>query len=92
MTFIWPLMLLSLLLIPLFIVLYVRIQQRRQKIVENVGSLGFVQDASGGRVGRRRHIPPMLFLSRPDDPAGCAGAPAGGRQPAGLGKHRHPCL
>ena len=62
MTFTWPLMLLSLLLIPLFIALYVRIQRRRQKIVENIGSLGFVQDAHGGRAGVRRHIPIILFL------------------------------
>lgn len=62
MTFTWPLMLLSLLLIPIFIVIYIRIQRRRQRIVENMGSLGFVQDASGGRIGRRRHIPPILFL------------------------------
>jgi Ca-activated chloride channel family protein len=62
MTFTWPLMLLSLLLIPVFIVIYLRVQQRRQKIVENMGSLGFMQDASGGRVGRRRHIPPTLFM------------------------------
>jgi len=55
-------MLLSLLLIPFFIAIYVRIQRRRQKIVENMGSLGFVQDASGKRIGRRRHIPPILFL------------------------------
>ena len=39
-----------------------RMQQRRQKIVENIGGLGFVQDASGGRIGRRRHIPMILFL------------------------------
>jgi Ca-activated chloride channel homolog len=63
MTFIWPLMLLSLLLIPIFIALYLRLQQRRQKIVENIGSLGFAQDASGGRIGSRRHIPPLLFLA-----------------------------
>ena len=62
MTFTWPMMLLSLLLIPFFIAIYVRIQRRRQKIVENMGSLGFAQDASGGRIGRRRHIPPILFL------------------------------
>ena len=62
MTFTWPLMLLTLLLIPLFIVLYLRIQQRQQKIVENIGSLGFAQDASGERVGKRRHISPILFL------------------------------
>jgi Ca-activated chloride channel homolog len=63
MTFIWPLMLLSLLLVPIFIGLYLRLQRRRQKIVENIGSLGFAQDASGGRIGSRRHIPPLLFLS-----------------------------
>jgi len=62
MTFTWPLMLLSLLLIPFFVALYLRLQRRRQKIVENVGSLGFVQDAHGGRAGNRRHIPPILFL------------------------------
>jgi Ca-activated chloride channel family protein len=27
-----------------------------------MGSLGFVQDAGGRRIGRRRHIPPVLFL------------------------------
>jgi Ca-activated chloride channel homolog len=63
MTFTWPLMLLSLLLVPLFIIIYVRIQKRRQKIVETMGSLGFVQDARGGRIGKRRHIPTILFLA-----------------------------
>ncbi|MBN1453665.1 MAG: VWA domain-containing protein [Anaerolineales bacterium] len=62
MTFTWPLMLLTLLLIPVFILLYIRIQRRRQKIVANIGSLGFVQDASGRRAGVRRHIPIILFL------------------------------
>jgi Ca-activated chloride channel family protein len=62
MTFTWPLMLLGLLLVPLFIALYLRLQQRRQKIVENIGSLGFVQDAHGERAGNRRHIPPILFM------------------------------
>lgn len=63
MTFTWPLMLLSLLSIPLFVALYLRIQRRRRKIVENMGSLGFMQDARGGRAGVRRHIPPALFLA-----------------------------
>jgi Ca-activated chloride channel family protein len=62
MTFTWPWMLLSLLLIPIFILIYFRIQRRRQRIVENMGSLGFVQDAHGRRIGKRRHIPPTLFL------------------------------
>lgn len=62
MTFTWPLMLLSLLSIPLFVALYLRIQRRR-KIIENMGNLGFMQDARGGRAGVRRHIPPALFLA-----------------------------
>lgn len=62
MTFTWPLMLLSLVLVPFFIVVYVRVQRRRKKIVENMGSLGFMQDARGRQIGRRRHIPPILFL------------------------------
>ena len=63
MTFEWPLMLLSLLLIPVFVYVYFRVQRRRQQIVENMGSLGFVQDAGGRRIGRRRHVPPVLFLT-----------------------------
>ncbi len=63
MTFTWPVMLLSLSLVPIFIAIYAGIQRRRQKILENMGSLGFVQDAHGGRIGRRRHIPPILFLT-----------------------------
>ena len=62
MTFTWPLMLLSLLLIPIVILLYLRIQLRRRQIVEKIGSLGFAQNASGEQLGRRRHIPMLLFL------------------------------
>ena len=61
MTFIWPAMLLSLLLIPLFVWLYLRQQQRRRRLVATYGSLGLVQ-AAGRRLGSRRHIPPALFL------------------------------
>lgn len=63
MTFEWPLMLLSLLLIPVFVYVYFRVQRRRQQIVANMGSLGFVQDSRGERIGRRRHVPPILFLT-----------------------------
>jgi len=62
MTFTWPWMLLSLLLIPIFILLYLRVQRRRQQIVEKIGSLGFVQDSGGRKIGRRRHIPIVMFL------------------------------
>src|ERR687884_774828 len=49
MSFIWPAMLVFLLLLPLFLVLY--------------ASLGLVQGAAGRGPGARRHIPPALFLA-----------------------------
>ena len=61
MSFFWPYMLYFLVLIPLFIGLYLRLQQRRRRAIEKYGSLGFVQE--GGRTpGMRRHLPAMLFL------------------------------
>jgi len=63
MSFIWPVMLFSLLLIPLFVLLYLRLQQRRREITTRYGSLGFVQTATGRQLGWRRHLPPILFLA-----------------------------
>ncbi len=61
MSFIWPVSLVLLLLIPLFVVLYSRQQRRRQRLLATYGTLGLVQ--SGGQaIGRRRHLPPLLFL------------------------------
>ncbi len=61
MSFIWPVMLVLLLLIPLFVVLYTRQQQRRQRLLATYGNFGLMQ--SGGQsIGRRRHVPPLLFL------------------------------
>ena len=62
MSFIWPAMLASLLLIPLFVALYLRLQRRRRELAARYGSLGLVQMA-GRPLGRRRHVPPALFLS-----------------------------
>ncbi len=62
MSFIWPTMLLLLLLMPLFVVLYIRIQRRRRRLAASYGSLGLVQAAPGRGPGVRRHIPPALFL------------------------------
>jgi Ca-activated chloride channel family protein len=62
MVFIWPLMLLFLLLIPVFAVLYVRALRRRRQLVAKYGSLGWMQNAVGRNPGFRRHIPPILFL------------------------------
>ncbi len=63
MSFIWPAMLVWLLLVPLFVVLYTRMQQRRRRLAEEYGSVGLVQEAAGRRLGSRRHIPPALFLT-----------------------------
>ncbi len=56
-------MLLSLILIPLCVVFYVRMQQRRQRLAARYGSLGFVQTGAGRALGARRHFPPLLFLA-----------------------------
>ncbi|HEX9924999.1 MAG TPA: VWA domain-containing protein [Anaerolineae bacterium] len=62
MSFIWPIMLFSLLLIPLFALLYFRQQQRRRQFATSFGTLGLVQEAGRSQLGWRRHLPPALFL------------------------------
>lgn len=61
MSFIWPTMLVLLLLIPLFVVLYSRQQRRRQRLLTTYSNFGLPQ-AGGRGLGRRRHLPPLLFL------------------------------
>ena len=63
MSFIWPTMLLALLLVPLCVGLYVVLQRRRQRLAANYGSFGLAQEAAGRRLGSRRHIPPAIFLA-----------------------------
>jgi Ca-activated chloride channel family protein len=63
MSFIWPSMLRVLVLVPLFVFLYMRMQQRRRELAERYGSLGLVQGARGRPPGARRHVPPILFLT-----------------------------
>ena len=61
MSFIWPVMLILLVLIPLGVVFYVRMQRRRQQLAARAGSMGLLQQAAAGQYGVRRHIPPALF-------------------------------
>jgi len=63
MSFAWPTLLLMLLCIPLLILLYLRIQQRRQKFAAQYGNLGLVRSAAGRGPGIRRHVPAMIFLT-----------------------------
>lgn len=62
MTFIWPWMLLSLLLLPLFVVLYVRALRRRKQAAAALGPLGVASSSAGDRLGRRRHVPALFFF------------------------------
>jgi Ca-activated chloride channel family protein len=63
MTFIWPWMLLTLLLIPLFVGGYIRLRRKQQlAATEALGPLGLVQDSLGRTPGRRRHIPALFSL------------------------------
>lgn len=56
-------MLLLLLLVPLFVWLYLRMQQRRRRFAASFGTLGLVQEAAGRKLGKRRHLPPAIFLA-----------------------------
>jgi Ca-activated chloride channel family protein len=62
MSFIWPVMLFSLVLIPPAVVLYLRLQQRRLRAV-SFGALGLAGGAARRQFGVRRHLPPAIFLA-----------------------------
>jgi Ca-activated chloride channel family protein len=62
MSFLWPIVLVLLLIIPLLVGLYIVLQQRRRRITALYGSLGFVQQSAGQGLGWRRHLPAALFL------------------------------
>ncbi len=55
-------MLLLLLLVPVFVGLYTRLQRRRRLAAASLGPLGQVQSSSGAALGKRRHVPPSFFL------------------------------
>jgi Ca-activated chloride channel homolog len=62
MSFIWPVMLGLLVLIPPFVVVYLRLQQRRRQLVAGYANPGLVLDRGRVRMGLRRHIPALFFL------------------------------
>lgn len=61
MTFIWPVMLVTLLALPLLVALYVTLQRKRQKRMANFGRMGMGQSAKP-RLGARRHLPAIFFF------------------------------
>jgi Ca-activated chloride channel homolog len=62
MTFIWPGMLFLLVAVPLLVLLYLVLQQRRRRLAARYGGLGLVPSAAARAPGLRRHLPPALFL------------------------------
>jgi Ca-activated chloride channel family protein len=63
MSFIWPAMLFSLVLVPLLVAFYLRIQQRRRQFTANFGSRWLTKEAQAASPGWRRHISPAFFLA-----------------------------
>lgn len=62
MSFLWPTMLGLLALAPILVWLYLRIQRQRRAAAANLGTLGVVRMPGGHTLGRRRHLPALLFL------------------------------
>ncbi|MEX2532151.1 MAG: VWA domain-containing protein [Gemmatimonadota bacterium] len=62
MSFLWPRLLWSLLLVPVLIALYLFILRRRRKAAVRYSGLGLVREAMGNGPGLRRHVPPLLLL------------------------------
>lgn len=62
MSFIWPTLLISLLLVPVLLYVYFRMQRRKKELATKFGALGFVRDSSGHGPGTRQHIPSMVFM------------------------------
>ncbi len=63
MSFIWPLVLLCLLALPLCVLVYTRLQRRRSAAATGLGSLGAATAGTAALAGRRRHIPSAILLA-----------------------------
>ena len=63
MSFVWPTLLLTLFCVPLLVLLYMRMQQRRRKFAAQYRGLGLVHNVKGESPGMRRHIPALIFLT-----------------------------
>jgi len=62
MSFIWPSMLLSLLLVPVLAASYLRLVRRQDLARAELGPLGVLEGSSGAQIRTRRHVPPSLML------------------------------
>lgn len=62
MSFVWPTLLISLVLVPVLLYVYFRMQRRRKDLAAKFGALGVIRDAQGRGPGTFQHLPPMMFL------------------------------
>jgi len=62
MTFIWPMLLLTLILIPLLVGAYIWLLRRRKKLAVSYANLALVKQAIKKSPSWRRHVPPALML------------------------------
>jgi len=62
MSFMWPLMLLSLLVVPLLVVAYLALMSQRAAETAGTSAMRLAATTSGRRMGRRRHVPSAIFL------------------------------
>jgi Ca-activated chloride channel family protein len=62
MSFIWPTMLFSLLVVPLLLAGYVFLLKRRARQTAAIGSMGLFQTGTGQKLDQRRHLPFVLFM------------------------------
>jgi Ca-activated chloride channel family protein len=60
--FLWPEFLWLLLLLPLLVLWYLWLLERRRKHAANFSSLAIIKQAAAGQASWRRHVPPALFL------------------------------
>lgn len=63
MSFVWSSLLIMLLWVPVLAFVYVRMQQRRRDLNARYGDMSWVTDTRGGKLGSRRHLPPVFFLA-----------------------------
>jgi Ca-activated chloride channel family protein len=63
MTFVWPTVLISMAVLPVLVLLFVSIQNRRKKILEKLGNLGLPQRSNPSAAIMRGYIPTLLFLA-----------------------------
>lgn len=62
MSFVWPTVLISLLLLPVLFYIYFRMQRHRKELATKYGALGVIRDSSGRGPGTYQHIPSMMLM------------------------------